>query len=450
MLNTVYTWKLRLKHNKPRFNIENLHILCKYSDLIRYQWGLAMLIEFKVTNFRSIKDTQTFSMVASADKDLPENIHPSEFDEDLNVVRSAAIYGANAAGKSNLITSLGFIKNLVLNSAKESQQGEQIEVESFIFNEQTRMLPSEFEVTFSKHGVRYQYGCIVGRECIFEEWLLAYPQGRPQLWFERNVKNNKKFKFGENFKGVKKILEESTRSNSLFLSTAIHLNNEQLKPVFEWFQKDLQITFSKETDFFKTVSKLENLEEKNRILELINIADSNVNNNIVDVEISRGKPNIPESMPDSFKGFFNDIIVTDVVFVYKSGVSLPYKYMSDGTKNLFCQAGYWIDLLRNGGVFVVDEFENSLHPNMALFILNLLNSKINNKNSQLVFSTHNTNFLDADILRRDQIWFVEKDKDNASHLYPLLDFSPRKTDFLGKRYLEGRYGAISYFGDWSF
>jgi AAA15 family ATPase/GTPase len=123
---------------------------------------------------------------------------------------------------------------------------------------------------------------------------------------------------------------------------------------------------------------------------------------------------------------------------------------SHGTQRLFAYAGPILDILRNGKILIVDELDASLHPKMVRFLISLIqNADINQNNAQLIFTTHNTSLLDMDLLRRDQIWFMEKDADQASHLYPLTDFSPRKGEALEKGYLMGRYGALPFFSEFN-
>ena len=203
-----------------------------------------MLIEFSVTNFKSIQTTQTLSLAASPVSELREQNSFAIPEQGVpRLLRSAAIYGPNASGKSNLMEAIVFMKSFVRESSKEGQEGEPIEVRPFLFNIASRAEPSEFEVLFLQEGVRYQYGFAVNSTQVTHEWLIAYPEGRPQRWFEREfdaVAGKESWYFGSKFKGHKTVLQETTRGNALFLSTAVQLNNEQLKPVYNWFQQKLR------------------------------------------------------------------------------------------------------------------------------------------------------------------------------------------------------------------
>jgi uncharacterized protein len=420
-----------------------------------------MIIELKVKNFLSIREEQTLSLVASPATELNDNVFQAGKDSPLNLVRSAAIYGANASGKSNLLSALLFMQELVVLSAKESQQGEQISVTRFAFNKKNQSEPSEFEVTFIKEGVRYQYGFTLDEDRIFEEWLFAYPSNHSQQWFSRiyDVKDAKYFwKFSKFFKGEKKIFANHTIANELFLSHAVKNNNEQLIPVFSWFQKDLFFLdlAREEINYGKSIKNIKSTASKEKILQIINVADSS----IADIKINKfminekNLPSFPDSIPLEVKNFFKKEMMkeqTKIDFLHSGNVLLDFAYESDGTRKSFALAGYWIDVLENGGILIIDELDNSLHPHMVLFLINLINNpKINKKNAQLIFATHDTSLLDNEIFRRDQIWFVEKDKNYATQLYPLLDFSPRKHEAIGRGYLQGRYGALPYIGEWRF
>ena len=420
-----------------------------------------MIIELKVKNFRSIRDQQTFSLVASPATELEQNICLSGSDSGLGLVRTAVIYGANAGGKSNLLSALFFMRMFILSSAKESQQGEKIRVESFSFDDTSRNEPSEFEVTFIKNGLRYQYGFVVNEDRIFEEWLFAYPSSRAQQWFSRVYdKKNEEYswKFSKFFKGNKQIID-LTRSDVLFLSNAVKLNNEQLVPIFNWFQKDLVLIDSSNgggLGYGKSLDHIKTEDGKKRILKFMNAADPSIADVVLDMEkvTEKNLPRFPSSMPKEVQDFLKKEMMSrdnpKISFLH-GDISLDLGDESDGTRRLLAFAGRWIDALDNGRVLIVDEIDNSLHPLVVRFLIKLLyDPEVNKKNAQLIFTTHDTSLLDNEIFRRDQIWFVEKDKSNSTQIYPLLDFSPRKHEAIGRGYLQGRYGALPYIGQWRF
>ncbi len=202
-----------------------------------------MLVEFNVTNYRSVCETQTLNMSASKTGGLEDNCFVSGIRRIPNLLSSVAMYGPNAAGKSNFIKAISFMKNFVMTSSKDKQEGDSINVEPFKFNYDKRNSFSEFEVAFIKNAVLYQYGFSVTKTRVINEWLVAYPEGRPQRWFDRQYdsdNNSEDWYLGSKLFGNRRVWEKATRSNALFLSTAIQLNSDQLKPVFEWF-KELKV-----------------------------------------------------------------------------------------------------------------------------------------------------------------------------------------------------------------
>lgn len=422
-----------------------------------------MFIEFTVTNFRSIRSPQTLSMVASKalkKSGLENNAFEAGVSEDglPRLLRSAVIYGPNAAGKSTLVGALSFMRKWINTSAQKAQIGEAIkDVQPFRLSATSRNQDSEFEIHFIEEGVRYQYGFSLNSERITSEWLIAYPLGKPQRWFERAFNPTAKkdeYKFSTSFLGGKKLHNDRaslTIGNALYLSVAVQKGNEQLRPVFYWFQKRLRVVSAMDdlrSGF--TQRMCEKPEEKKRVLEFMSSADIYVD----DIAIEKREfstDDLPSDMPAAVK----DEILKDLngktrreaKFLHKDVdtgdlVEFDEDDESEGTINLFAFAGPWLDVLKNDYVLVVDEIDTSLHPLVVHHLVRLLNS--HKGRAQLVFTTHDTTLLSQRILRPDQIWFVEKDKGNSTHLYSLADFSPRENEAIEKGYLNGRYGAIPF------
>ncbi|SRR5713226_8624597 len=417
-----------------------------------------MLIEFRVTNFRSIKETQTFSMVAGSGT---EHLQTNTFNPELpgfdRLVRSAVIYGANAAGKTNLLLALQFVQNLVVNSATATQQGMPIPHAPFKFASATRESPSEFEVTFAQEGVRYEYGLVISATEVRNEWLIAYPRGRPQRLIERTYDKRSetyKWSFSSYLKGNRSVWRDATRANALFLSTAVQLNSAQLLPVYEWFQKRLVVIVgSIQLNPILTLNLLDQPDGKEKVLPLLRAADLGIS----DLEINReplipGVPIVGSPIIENTQKSGLPNVVRFTAFHPTSSseerVGLDLSEESSGTQVLFRSAGAWLNVLTNGEVLLFDEIDTSLHPLLTRFLVGLFHSEsTNRKNAQLIFTTHDTSLLDADLFRRDQIWFVEKTPEGSSHLYPLSDFSPRKEEAIERGYLKGRYGALPIVGD---
>ncbi len=423
-----------------------------------------MLIEFSVTNYRSFLTTQSLTLTANTATELQEeNSFVSPVSNLPRLLRSSVVYGPNAAGKSNLIQAIAFMKRFVLLSAKESQEGEKIDATPFLFNRQSSRNSSEFEVMFIQDGIRYQYGFAVNSERVTGEWLFAYPEGRAQKWFERNFDPTTQkdiWYFGPKFTGRRKVWQEATRSNALFLSTAIQLNNEQLKPIFNWFDHKLHVIGQGEniSPGF-SADECEKEEKKRKILKFMNAADPSITDIFLEKKEFSTK-DLPAEMPQSLKEEiskeFDGKKLTSLFFMHPSSdteedVALEFDEESAGTRKLFALAGPWLDVLNNGLVLFADELDTSLHPLLVRFLLNLFhNPETNRHNAQLVFTTHDTTVLDQTLMRRDQVWFVEKDAENATRLYPLSDYKPRKGEALQKGYLYGRYGALPFPGELRF
>lgn len=399
--------------------------------------------------------------MASGDELSTSNSFKVETPVAVNLLRSIAIYGPNAAGKSNFIKAMGAMEKIVLESSSKWQPGDAIPVSSFLLDSETESEPSEFEVILIADGVRYQYGFSATTERVIEEWLIAFPVGRPQRWFSREWDYENKiynWVMGNSLTGKKQLWQDSTRENALFLSTAVQLNSQQLKPIYDWFKKTLRTVDSSlpglGPSFTASLCKKENKQQE--VLAFLKAADLDIDNVVIEAEKFSGK-HLPDDLPDDFKKKILEEMKDNEIFDIKTvhhtaqGKSIPFDLEdeSDGTQKIFSFAGPWLDTLENGYVLFVDELHNNLHPKMVEFLVRLFHSnKTNPKNAQLIFTTHETTILNQDFLRRDQIWFCEKNKIQATQLYPLTDFSPRKgRENLEASYLTGRYGALPYIRD---
>ncbi|MBJ7474416.1 MAG: hypothetical protein RL373_1290 [Pseudomonadota bacterium] len=417
-----------------------------------------MLIEFRVKNFRSLRDEQTLSLVADKDKSLQEsNTMPSGIKAAPTLLRSMVIFGPNAGGKSNLIKALQFMRAVVAESASVMQPGQTFHTQSFRFEGTSVAQPTEFDVSFVLDGIRYQFGFALTAQRITREYLLVYKAFKPQLWFERyfdEESGKDLYDFGTGLKGPKSVWEGATRPNALFLSMAVQLNSEQLQPVFAWFVNQLAI-FNEITPLGQhfSIEMLRKPEGKRAICDFLTSADISISDievvtrkvsgQAVHFDVAAEKTEVRNEEQEVHELLFHH--VTDhgeAVF------SLGDESM--GTRNLLFLTGPVLEILDKGMVLVVDELGSSLHPLLVRRLVELFqNSRFNKKGAQLIFTSHDTSLLDQDLFRRDQIWFVEKDRDQASKLYPLSDFSPRKNEALERGYLMGRYGALPFLGDWS-
>ncbi|MBF0457683.1 MAG: ATP-binding protein [Nitrospirae bacterium] len=423
-----------------------------------------MLIEFSVTNYRSINQKQTLSMVAAKGGTAEDkNTFPTNISGLPYLLRSAVIYGANASGKTNVIRALAFMRSFVINSFSQLSEGSSINVKPFLFDAVSAKNPSEFEIIFVIDGTRYQYGFSVNGAMITEEWLISYPPGKHHLWFTRmfdHESSGYKWQFGRNFTGQKKVIKTATRQNSLFLSTAIALNDDQLKPVYNWFlNKLLALSDLKRLVYGNTINCYES--NPGRIMSFLKTADTGISD--IKLEKEPIYPNVQKieglllSLPANE---INEIaktfkIVTGIKTIHNSGNGqITLDFVDDeslGTQKMFNLSGLWLDVLDNGGVLVVDELDSSLHSLLVRHLVGIFhNTETNPKNAQLIINTHDTTLLNPDIYRRDQVWFTEKDNFGATKLYSLVEFKPDKNENIEKGYLRGRYGAIPFIGDFEF
>jgi uncharacterized protein len=406
-----------------------------------------MLIEFRVKNFRSFRDEATLSLVASRDNSHPINKVDTPIRGIPGVLRSAAVYGANASGKSNLVRAMQVMRAFVVESAS-LQVDQKLNVQPFALDKISLTEPSEFELTFMVHGTRYQYGFIAKPDRIMSEWLIVYKTAKPQTWFRRHydaTTEKDDYSFNSSFQGQRAIWQKSTRANALFLSTAIQLNSEQLRPVFDWIAGTVIMENGGAPVFSYTVNYILR-NPKHDIQRLMAAADTA----ITGIKIEKRPGFMQELKFDLATGKVDathqEAEHTIPVFSHetpKAKAVFELQDESEGTQRLFAFAGPLLEMFRDGRVLWVDELDRSLHTLLVRQLIGMFHDpEINRGGAQLVFTTHDTALLDADMLRRDQIWFTEKDSDQATKLFPLTDFSARKNEAFEKGYLSGRYGAI--------
>ena len=414
-----------------------------------------MLVEFSVANFRSILDRQSFSLVRGKGDELQDsNTFNLEVANKLSLLRSAAIYGPNASGKSSFRIALETMQEIVVESASTYKPGTRLPITPNQLSRHSRISPSEFEVVIVVDNVRYQYGYTAAVDRVHEEWLLAFPKGRPQHWFTRTWNEGSDeydWGFGNHLTGERQIWSKSTRDNALFLSTAAQLNSDQLQPIYNWFKRFLHITGSGGWSLSFSASLCEEATNKVRVLDFLRAADLDIDDVVVESR-SFDVKSIGDDLPETLKEVIAHNLKDKEVFEIRTQhmgddgehVLFDIDDESNGTQKLFALAGPWIDTLSEGYVLVIDELNASLHPRLVKFLVSLFHSnKTNAKNAQLIFTTHETSILDQEIFRRDQIWFCDKGKKSTTSLYPLTDFSPRKhRENLELSYLSGRYGAL--------
>jgi|SRR5271165_146195 len=416
-----------------------------------------MLIEFRVQNFRSLRDENILSMVANNDKTLKEtNVITSGIPSLPGILRTAGIYGANASGKSNFVRAMVVMRTIVLQSAVLAPGQPFNVVQPFMLDPEQRSRPTEFEVTFKVNDVRYQFGFAVTATRITREWLIAYKTQRPQNWYTREyneISGEDDYKFGPHFQGQRQIWQASTRPNALFLSIAIQLNNEQLKPVFEWFATGLTVVENGGFPIYQGLSPLDltlaQVQKSESTREAVTEFLSDADIGISKIEITKEKgyqQAISFDASGNIAATRQEAEIPVPIFWHsasKGEAQFRLGDESEGTQRLFMLAGPLFEMLRTGCVLFVDELDRSLHAHLVHQLVRIFQNPASNPNgAQLIFTTHDTSLLHADLLRRDQFWFVEKDADQASAIFPLTEFSPRKNEALERAYLSGRYGAV--------
>ncbi len=414
-----------------------------------------MLLNFRFANFRSFREEQELSLVAGPFKDRPEVILRSEGLRE-GVLPVAAIYGANASGKTNVLRALAFMAKAVRASHKDWPPDGPVPAEPFALDQESKRAPSRFVADFLVGGRRHQYGFALDSEAVSEEWLFAYPTGKKQMWFSR--KSGEPMSFGAKMPGENRTIESLTRKNSLFLSAAAQDNHETLLPVYRWFSRSLSFVAGERRLWqFQTMSLCEKDEYRNAVMQLIAVADLG----IADLRLRQ------EKFPDKDRQIFEAVAEAvasvlkpegtplqlpetrpQVQLLHRAGdetIPLEFDEESDGTRAFFSLLGPTLDALKAGGIVCIDELDASLHSLLAIQLIRLFSERSTNpRAAQLIFNTHDTNLLSSGLLRRDQIWFTEKNNDASTHLYPLSDFKPRRNENLESGYLQGRYGAIPF------
>jgi len=406
-----------------------------------------VLLQFRFSNFRSFRTEQELSLIAGPFTDLPDVVlHPAGIKE--GVLPGAAIYGANASGKTNVIKAISFMASAVSLSHRGWSPDGPIPRQPFMANEESE--PTEIEADFLLAGVRHRYGFRVDSRYVLEEWLYVYPKGKKQTWFHR--KRGKPMLFSNNMPGENRTIENLTRQNSLFLSAAAQNAHEALLPIFTWLAGLLFVIGDRSRYREHTAGLCGKLDYKDEIARLVTEADLGV------AEMNVEETKYPDKQKEVFEAIVTILSLPKGVtspethhvirLLHRFGDStMPFNMNqeSDGTLAYLALLGPAVDAIKNGTPLLIDELDASLHPLLAIQLLRLFNTPSSNpKGAQLIFNTHDTNLLSGGVLRRDQIWFTEKGNDAASHLYPLSDFKPRRQENLQNGYLQGRYGAIPF------
>ena len=411
-----------------------------------------MLIEFSVMNFLSFKEKVTLSLEKESGNENEENTFVFNNEE---LLKTAVIYGANASGKSNLIKAFTTAILMVRNSNMIPIGGKWDILKPFLFSEDTKNGPSEFEFIFITNKIKYRYFFSADVNKIYNESLDAYYSQKPTNIFTR--KNTAEYSFINSDKKTLESIASKNTENKLFLSTATTWNYEKTKDAFLWFLNSIDTYGSFDSMLDQDLINYSNNEEDLKEFTLKLLKESDIF--IKDLRVSYEEKDVENSsfiINNQKQGALKtksvkiamDHEITDSQDE-KNIYTLDFEDESSGTKILFALAPILKRAFEKTKIIIVDELEKSLHPTLVKYIIKLFNNeKLNTKNSQLLFTTHAISLLSLDLFRRDQIWFIEKNSlTGNSDLYPLDSFSVRKEENIEKGYIYGRYGAIPFIKD---
>jgi len=428
-----------------------------------------MLLEFSAGNYRSLREQQSLDLRATATRDLPEVIrHPPGLDANTRgVVATAAVFGANASGKSSLFMAADFMRSAVLHSATEAVEGAGIlqRVTPFRFDREHRHGPVTLRVAFLKDAIRHEYGMVLAPSQgtkeftrVTSEWLRMWPRNRVRDVFLRGEAATQGghphpwWVSEDGFHGGHRLaadLFEQTRDDVLFLSLASQRNHPQAKAVVSWFNEQI-FTASRPSSGETEAAMLEDPHFASYVTRLLCAADTGIQR--IEVADNEEKyrslrDNIKKSRMHIAEDFFPERYTTRTIHRDKAGedIALPLGDESHGTQRLFHLAGPIYAALRHGRCLWIDELDTGMHHWLLRALIKMFQSPETNPNgAQLLFTTHDAALMDPTLFRRDQIWIVEKDAAQGSQLYSLVDFEdkPRKQQPLFKSFLSGRFGGV--------
>ena len=410
-----------------------------------------MLLRFSVSNHLSIRDPQELLFTASSLKDPSDGLIDCTAAPNGSVVPAVVVYGANASGKSNLLEAIMAMRHMVLRSHTEGDPGGGVPRQAFRLDTESSRKPSRFEIDFVLDGVRHHYGFEANDKEFLSEWLYAFPKSHRRSLF---IRDRDDYRFGRDLKGKNRVIAGLTRPNSLYVSAAAQNRHEQLSQVFGYFLS-LHGFMGVGVAGPEASAWLVNEDVDSRVIDFLGNIDTGI------CDYRRRVRELPEDMrkfqqelfelvgkrssaPIEFDGEGKQVTV-ELGHRSREGepVYLDLNLESAGTRRLLLVLSLVYRALDEGTHLAIDELDASLHTLAGAEILKLFCSpETNPRGAQLIATTHDTNLMDASVLRRDQLWFTAKDADGATHLYPLTDIRTRGSDNFEKGYLRGRYGAV--------
>jgi len=414
-----------------------------------------MLIQFSVENFKSFKNTTVLSMEASADKELPNNITEIGKERYLN---TAAIFGANASGKSNIFAAFTSAIMLIRKSNARQVSEPLLEVIPYKFDSESIANPTSFEFVFLADGKKYVYGFSLTQKAVYKEYLYVYNSAKASTVFERTDIRTYKFASPALKRELLPLTERNT-DNKLFLATATAWNCEATRIPYLWFESGINIYSTDFEQLFHQTAPLFEYDKdqslKRFTKKILHEADINIDDyefEVKDIPQNQLFQSIPQELGgviSTIPEAINKSIKIEIVHTITQGdtvtqYNLSLGEESQGTRGLFLFSPVLKRAFETGETLCIDEFDASLHPMLVRYLVSLFNNpEINKAKAQLIVSSHAMVLMSLKNLRRDQIYFVEKDrKTGVSELYSLDEFSPRKEENIRKAYMLGRYGSV--------
>ena len=412
-----------------------------------------MLVQFKFNNYKCFKEETVFNVVAS-------NYYREKMENLIQVpqyalLRTAAVYGANASGKTKLFQAFNFMREVVLTSADQQSNNWQKSYAPFLLDTYSADHPSVFEVVFLMDGIQYRYGFELNSERITAEWLFRKRSKEVRLL---EFDGGKSIYYNEKYINPKiiKNLEEANmfRVNSLIVSSLSLWNDTLSHNILNWFRRNNVISASLNTMAPRILTALELPKMKEKMINFLRSADLGI------FDVTPNEISI-DDLPNEIRRMLPEDAVNGPIV---SGISISHKRYDErhlpsgyaklslekdesyGTYRFLSLAAPIIDALENGSVLWIDEIDNGLHYDLVRSLISLFqDTEINVRNAQLIINTHNISLIDeADLFRRDQIFIVKKDRYGEASLIPVSDFRLRETAKVGKLYREGRFGGVPY------
>ncbi len=406
-----------------------------------------MLIEFKVENYLSIKDEICLSLECSSSTSI---LKSNCFEKNkYKLLNSIVIYGANATGKSNLIKAVWFLKAMVQNS-QNHKFGDKINVEPYKLESKNAKEPSRFEMTFILEKKKYIYGFSCTKEKIVDEYLTETSgPGRPRELFRRN--NTKEFTFNSDIPQQKRIGQE-TNENQLYLSKIALHNYAPLEEIYNFFNKKIVAGSNQQWGAYTKQLLSQDKDFKSWAIEILKKGDfggiKDIQSEIKERDIQQFEFKFGEetSLEKSERGKEKYL---DLKFIHKNekneNILFDENEESVGTLKTFNMLGPIYDILKNGMIVFIDEFEINLHPEITRFLVKLFHSDHNKMQGQIVFTTHDTSLLRGnELFRRDQVYFTEKAPNKNTTLHSLMDYKLRESIDFQNAYLNGKVGGMPF------